>query len=143
MERQDYKEYFNLSYDQFIATNNIDSSLIDEHVSYQKIADATRINLPDNQFFYFKGGKLKMIYISGEALVNNIWSEFKQSTNANAPEKTGRSRAGKMSNQLIFAGLGFTASIAGDEVDFIEIYPSCTLQDYLDSVYQEPPKFIR
>ena len=143
MELQDYRECFNLSYEQFVATNNIDSSQIDENVSYQKIADVSRINLPDNQFFYFHDGKLKMIYISGEALVNKIWSEFKLSTNTDAPEKTGRSRGGKMSNQVIFAALGFTASIARDEVDFIEIYPLCTLQDYLDNVYREPPKFIR
>jgi len=143
MKLDDYKKCFNLSYDQFIATNNIHSGQIHENVRYEKIPDVRRVDLADNHFFFFKDGKLKIIYISDEGSTKKIWGEFKSTTNINAPEKTARSRAGKTSYQLIFAGQGITASITHDDVDFIEIYPPCSLQAYLEKIYREPGPFIR
>jgi len=52
-------------------------------------------------------------------------------------------RAGKTSNQLIFPSQGITASVKNDSVDFMEIYPACSLHDYLNDVYKEPALFIR
>ena len=143
MELDDYKECFDLSYDQFIAHHSIQDGQIHESLRYEKITDVTRIDVGHNRFYFFKGGELKMIYISNDALANKLWKEFTSAANASAPERTVRSRAGKTSNQLIFAGLGITASINREEVDFIEIYPPCSLQDYLEKIYREPPKFVR
>ena len=109
----------------------------------RKITDVVRVDLGDNKFVFFKDGVLKMIYISNDALADKLWKEFKNATKESAPERTVRSRAGKTSNQEIFSAQGITASIARDEVDFIEIYPPCSLQDYLDKIYREPHKFIR
>jgi hypothetical protein len=136
----DYQTYFNQSYDQFILQNNISRSQIHENVKYEKITAVSRIDVGDNQFFFFKDDKLRVIYISDEVLANEIWNEFKSTAQ---PDKTVRSRAGKTSNQLIFAGKGITVSTKGNDVDFIEIYRPCTAQDYLDNIYHEPQAFIR
>jgi hypothetical protein len=143
MNLSDYKEYLNLSYDQFIAQLKIQSNQVHESLQYEKITDVVRVDLGDNKFVFFKDGVLKMIYISNDALADKLWKEFKNATKESAPERTVRSRAGKTSNQEIFSAQGITASIARDEVDFIEIYPPCSLQDYLDKIYREPHKFIR
>lgn len=143
MKLDDYKTYFNLSYNQFITQHNIAGSQINENVSYEKIKDVSRVDLDDNQFFFFKDNKLKVIYISDDTLAKKIWNEFKNTTDTYIPDETVRSRAGKTSNQLIFAGKGITASINHGEVDFIEIYPPCSLQDYLENIYREPGAFIR
>lgn len=143
MGLNDYKEYFNLSYDQFIKENNIQSSQIHKDVSYEKLTNVTRVNMPDGHDFYFKDGKLKLIYTSDETLTKKLWNEFESITNTNTPEKTVRSRAGKTANQLIFAAQGITVSITKDEVHFIEIYPPCSLEYYIEHIYKEPQPFIR
>lgn len=142
MQLSDYKKSLDLSYDQFITQNKIPHSRINNNVSYEKIKDVSRVDLSDDQFFFFKAGKLRMIYISDEAVVKKIWAEF-NSTKINAPEKTVRSRAGKTSNQLIFARQGITVSMDNDNVDFIEIYPPCSPDDYLENIYREVRPFIR
>lgn len=142
MQIQDYNQYFGLSYNEFVIKNNVDSNQIDENVRYEKLMNVTLINLRD-QFFYFKDGKLRMIYISDATLAQKLWSEFKSLLNNAAPEKTVRSRAGKTANQLIFAKQGVTASITKDDVHFIEVYPPCSLEYYLEHIYREPGPFIR
>lgn len=143
MQLNDYKKCFALNYDQFIAQHKVLSSQIDKNVRYEKIENASRVDLPDNQFFFFKDGNLKMIYISDAMLAKKIWHEFNSITNTVSPEKTVRSRAGKTSNQMIFASHGITASLANDDVDFIEIYPPCSLNDYVENIYREVRPFIR
>ena len=143
MELSTYKKYFALSYDQFVELNKSHISKIVEDVRYEKINDVTRVDLPDNQFFFFNDGLLKMIYISGETVVNKVWNEFKSTADVSVPEKRVRSRAGKTSNQLIFAAKGFTVSITHNDVNFIELYPPCSLEDYLEKIYIEPGPFIR
>jgi hypothetical protein len=143
MELNDYKKCFNLSYDQFIAENKIDSGHVHENVRYEKITDVTRVDLPDDLYFFFKDGKLKMIYTSNDVVAKKLWNEFSSFTNIKSPEKTVRSRAGKTSNQIIFANQGIAASVTQDEIDFIEVYPPCSLQEYLENIYREPPLFIR
>ena len=83
------------------------------------------------------------IYISDDALANKIWTELKNTVNTRIPDKTVRSRAGKTSNQLVFATIGITVSITRNEVDFIEIYPPCSVEDYLQNIYREPQAFIK
>lgn len=142
MTLTDYRKYFNSSYDQFITQYNIADDHIDKNVRYEKITGVNRVRFGEAQWFYFKGGELKMIYISDETLAKKIWTEFKNTT-ANTPEKTVRSRAGKTSNQIVFAEQGITASTNKDGVDFIEIYPPQSVQDYLYNIYNEPGLFIR
>ena len=143
MELSNYKSWFTRNYLDFIAANKIVDSQVNEDVRYEKITDAIRVDMSDEEFFFFKHGTLKIIYISNEVLAEKLWLEFKHSFDTRTPEKTVRSRAGKTSNQLIFACKGITVALKNDSVDFIEIYPPCSLQEYLDSVYREPGLFIR
>jgi hypothetical protein len=144
MPLNDYKQSFLLSYDQFIVRHKVPIGQIHENVRYEKIEGVTRLDLPENQFFFFLDGKLKIIYISNSPLSKEIWTEFNSTTKTKSPEKTVRSRSGKTSQQVIFAGQGITASLANDDdVDFIEIYPPCSLDDYLKNVYREVQPFIR
>jgi hypothetical protein len=76
-------------------------------------------------------------------VTKKIWNEFKSISNSDIAEKTVRSRAGKTSHQLIFATQGITVSLTNDDVDFIEIYAPCSLQEYLEKTYREVQPFIR
>ncbi|MFD1002720.1 hypothetical protein ACFQ21_25570 [Ohtaekwangia kribbensis] len=138
----DYQTCFSLSYDQFIAQHNIPIDRIHENVRYEKVTNACRVDMRNRQFFFFQNGTLRVIYISDDVLAKKLWDEFNSSARQ-VPDETVRSRAGKTSNQLIFAGKGITASINKGVVDFIEIYPPCTQQDYLENIYHEPQRFIR
>lgn len=138
----DYQKCFASSLDEFLAQHHIPRSKVKEHLRYEKIMDVSRVDLGANQFFFFQEGNLRMIYISDKALSNRLWNEFTSTTKSSAHE-TVRSRAGKTSNQIIYAGHGISASMTHDEVDFLEIYPPCSLKEYLDTVYQEVGAFIR
>ena len=143
MTLDEYKKCFNLTFDQFITLNKIGSGQINENVSYEKLANMTGIDLGQNQYFFFKGNQLEMIYISDNELTTRLWNEFKSTTNVDVPDETVRSRAGKTSNQNIFPTQGIASSIARDRIDFIEIFRPCTLADYLSTIYFEPQRFIR
>lgn len=143
MTLKDYQKYFTLSYDQFITQHNIHGGQIAENRRYEKLEEVNRVTLDDDQWFFFKGSKLKLIYISGGARAEMVWTEFNNTVNTNTPESIVRSRAGKTSNQVIFSGLGITASTTRDTVDFIEIYPPQPLQEYLTNIYRDPGPFIR
>lgn len=143
MQLYDYKQYFGLNYDQFVMKHQVDASQIHENVRYEKLTNVTRVKLQHDQFFYFKAGQLQIIYISYDTLTKKLWSEFQNLSNTNTPEKTVRSRAGKTANQLIFTQQGVTASITNTDVDFLELYPPCSLEYYLEHIYRDPGLFIR
>lgn len=137
----DYRKYFTLSYGQFVKLHKIHDANINKNVSYEKLTEVDRVELGTGQWFFFKDGQLKLIYISDDALAKKTWAEFKNTTNTSGT--TVRSRAGKTSNQIIFPEQGITVSTVRDAVDFIEIYPPQPLHDYLANIYREPGPFIR
>jgi hypothetical protein len=143
MNLAQYRKCFNATEEQFTILHDIDSGSIAKNVRYERLTDVTRVALVDNQFFFFKDSRLKLIYISDDATAQQLWRDFKSGVNAENPEEIVRSRAGKTSNQEIFATHGIAASITKGEVDFIEIFPPCLLEEYLQSIYKEPEPFIR
>jgi hypothetical protein len=143
MTWNEYKRCLTLRYDQFIAEHQIGRDQIDKDVRYEKITDVDRVQLGDDQHFYFKDGGLKMIYLSEGRLATTVWTEFKSSADASASETVVRSRAGKTANQVVFAEQGITASVQGNDVNFVEIYPPQSLEEYLATIYREPMPFIR
>jgi hypothetical protein len=143
MELSNYKKWLTFSYSEFLTENKFRIIRIEEDLRYEKIAGVIRVEMSENEYFFFKDGALKIVYISNDDLADRLWHEFQNSLSADTPEKTVRSRAGKTSRQLIFASQGITASLTNNSVDFIEIYPPCSLQGYLDTVYKEPGLFIR
>lgn len=143
MELRDYLKLFSLNYDAFVKTRSVRTDQVHTPVRYEKLTNVTRIDGLKNEAFFFKDGMLRIIYISNELLTAKLWKAFQQSADIARPEQRVRSRAGKTSNQLIFASRGLTASITGKEVDFIELYAPCTVQEYLEHIYDEPGLFIR
>lgn len=143
MKLNEYRRCFTLSYQEFITEYKIRSSQVHEHVSYEKVKDVTRVTHAENEFFFFKGGILKVIYLSRQGITTRLWDEISPLVTIEKPEDSVRSRAGKTSNQLIFAKDGITISLSKSEPDFIELYLPCSLQDYLDTIYDEPGPFIR
>lgn len=143
MTLNDYQQQLLVDVDEFINRNRIPESQIAKHVQYEKLQDVTCINLEDGLWYYFDHGKLQLIYASNEVLARTLWDEFQTRVGSISPEKIVGSRAGKTSNQLVFASHGFAASITKDEVHFIEMFPPCTVEYYLNHIYQEPRPFIR
>lgn len=143
MELSQYRKLFALGYDDFVWIHSVHTDQVHEHVRYEKITDVTRIDGSENEFFFFKDGTLRVIYISSDLLTQKLWNEFKAMVDVEKPAHRVRSRAGKTSNQLIFASHGLTASVTGDEVDFIELYVPCLVEDYLETIYNEPGLFVR
>lgn len=143
MTLSDYKKCFDLSYDQFVTKNKVEDRDIQTNVSYEKLDSVTRVSLHSGQDFHFRDNRLLLTYVSDEQVVKRLWDEFKKVAGSVSPEKTVRSRAGKTSNQLIFASHGVTVSMNKTEVHFIEIYPPCSVDDYLENIYIEPQPFIR
>jgi len=134
---------FSLSYHQFIAQYNIEASQIVGNVAYEKLKQLSRIAF-DNRYYFFNGSDLKLIYTSNGLLANELWIEFKAANNNNiVPSITLRSRAGKTARQEVYAGQGFTISITGDDIHFIEIYRSMSPDEYLDEIYRVVGPFIR
>lgn len=143
MDLSQYRKLFSLGYGEFIEALKVSSQHVHNHLRYEKLRDVTRIDGSENEFFFFQDGRLKIIYISNEVLTEQLWNEFRALNDGEAPEHDVRSRAGKTSNQLIYASYGLTASINGDEVDFIELYAPCSVDEYLETIYREPGLFIR
>ena len=54
-----------------------------------------------------------------------------------------RSRAGKRCMQHVYPERGVAFSACDDEVNFLEIFPPTTLDEYRRTLYQEPPRFVR
>lgn len=143
MTLNDYQQHLLVDVDEFINRNSIPESQIAKHVQYEKLKDVTCVNPEDGIWYYFNLRKLQLIYVSDGLLVRTLWDEFKNHVGSISPEQTVRSRAGKTSNQLIFASHGFAVSISKDEVHFIEMFPPCTVEHYLNYIYDEPTPFIR
>lgn len=137
-----YQKCLQLSYQEFISKPDTGDIQINKNVGYEKITEATHVST-GSQHFYYKDDVLKIIYVSDERLTALLWEELKKTIDVTAPDKTVRSRAGKTSNQLIFAGHGVTVSVTKGEANFIEIYPPCSLDEYLEQIYVEPGPFIR
>ncbi len=106
----------------------------------RKCMEVTRITLGDNQYFFFKNGRLKLIYISDEDVDKK---DLERIQSGNQRHLCSQKRPYvpvlvKLLIRKVFASQGVTASITQGEVDFIEIYPACSLQEYHENIYREP-----
>ncbi len=110
---------------------------IDKEVSYIKLKDLSRVHNPDTLpgHFYFKGDKLAMIYINDENRLANM--SFKKITSEYGEGHRLSSRAGKTSNLYVYPEKGFAISVTRGQMDFIEIFPSTTLDDYKDRIHED------
>lgn len=137
-----YLDILALNLDDFITKYKIARENIVSNAGYEKMKELTRIHQPETipGYFYFSGNDLRLIYIADNDLPQQLWNEFMESV----PDPAGttvRSRAGKNINHIIFAEKGFAGSLDNGIVKFIEIFTPLSLEEYLSTIYREPPQF--
>lgn len=129
----------------FITRYSIRPESVREGAAYEGLRDVTEIHQKDTSpaRFFFRGDKLVMIYLgdpgalqaySEDALVQRLGGA-KQAVEL-------RSRAGKTSNQYLFPRQGVAFS-AGEDVEFLEVFPPMTESEYRQTIYREPGPFIK
>jgi len=129
-----YRKY---DYPSLVKEFGIKDSEIEKGVSYIKLQGVTRIYRPDTLpgYFYFDGDKLVMIYINDEKRLGNI--SFNKITSDYGQGHRLSSRAGKTSNLYVYPEKGFAVSVTHGQIDFIELFPSTTLDDYKSRIHKE------
>lgn len=143
MALRDYKQWFNVSLDEFLVKNDVTEDRVHRNVQYERLKAVTRVDYGEEEFFFFQSTKLKIIYISHGAVADVLWRECLEVFDIESADVTLRSRAGKTSNQLLFGRHGICASINKGQVDFIELFPDCDPDEYMRMIYRGPTKFIR
>ncbi len=115
-----------------------------EHVQfnlkYEKLAPVDKIHNPEKHpgHFYFQGDRLVMLYVGqgeeiGHLKMSRLIKKFGQPVELD-------SRAGKFPH-YVFPKKGFACSADGEQILFIEIFPPCTLEYYLEHIYEQPIPF--
>ncbi|MBO9701896.1 MAG: hypothetical protein J7604_16935 [Sporocytophaga sp.] len=136
-EMEELLKYRKYDYSSLVKEFDIKDSEIDKGGSYIKLHGLSRVHKPDilPGYFYFDGDKLAMIYISDEDRLRNM--SFDSIKSAYGSGHRLSSRAGKTSNLYVYAELGFAVSVTHGQIDFIEIFPSTTLEDYKSRIHKE------
>ncbi len=136
-EMEELLKYRRYDYSSLIEEFGIRDSEIDKNVSYIKLQGLSRVQKPDTLpgFFYFDGDRLAMIYISDEDRLKNMSFEKIKSDYGSGHRLS--SRAGKTSNLMVYPEKGFAVSVTHGEIDFIEIFPSTTLDDYKSRIHKD------
>jgi hypothetical protein len=117
---------------------------IREHAAYERLSDVTEVHQPaaDPARFFFQGDKLVMIYLGDRTLLGTLTEDQLKAELGGGPGESLMSRAGKQSEMLVYPDKGVAFSI-GDEIDFLEIFPPCTLAEYQANIYSEPGPFYK
>jgi hypothetical protein len=136
-EMEELLNYRKYDYPSLVKEFEINDSEIDKEVGYIKLKGLSRVHKEDvlPGYFYFEGDKLVMIYINDESRLGNI--SFKKITTDYGNGHRLSSRAGKTSNLYVYPENGFAASVTHGQIDFIEIFPSTTLDDYKTRIHEE------
>ncbi len=130
-----YRKY---DYPSLVKEFGIKDSEIDNEVSYIKLQGLSRIHKPDAipAYFYFEGDKLVMIYINDDShLISDM--SFKKIISDYGEGHRLSSRAGKTSNLYVYPEIGFAVSVTHGQIDFIEIFPSTTLDEYKSRIHED------
>lgn len=136
-EMEELLKYRKYNYSSLVKEFGIKDNEIDKEVSYIKLKGLARVHKPDTLpgFFYFDGDKLVMIYISDEDRLKDMSFEKIKSDYGSGDRLS--SRAGKTSNLMVYPEKGFAVSVTHDQIDFIEIFPSTTLDDYKSRIHKD------
>lgn len=116
---------------------DIQESDIITEVEYLKLKDLTVIDkegiLPGS--FYFSGENLTMIYIEDPNILSTLSVEEILETCGEG--EVLRSRAGKTSIMHVYPEQGFALSTSGKSLDFMEVFPPTSIENYKRKVYKE------
>jgi hypothetical protein len=136
-EMEELLNYRKYDYPSLVKEFGINDSEIDKEVGYIKLKGLSRVHKEDvlPGYFYFEGDKLVMIYVNDESRLGNI--SFKKITTDYGNGHRLSSRAGKTSNLYVYPEKGFAISVTHGQIDFIEIFPSTTLDDYKDRIHED------
>ena len=107
--------------------------------SYQKLKPAAWMHNPaiDAAHYYFQAEKLVMIYLSDKSVVDLLVPAKLESALGPCPQDhLLRCRAGKTANQYAYPEVGIAYAVEADKVRFVEIFPPCSLKEYLGNIYE-------
>lgn len=129
----------------FITRYAIRPESVREGAAYEGLRDVTEIHQKDTSpaRFFFRGDKLVMIYL-GDRGALQAYSEAALMQRLGGAKQAVelRSRAGKTSNQYLFPAQGVAFS-ADEEVEFLEVFPPMTENEYRQAIYRDPGPFIK
>lgn len=134
----------NLSMEEIRKKFSISEKNIEYNVKYEKLVTLTKLHNKNYHpgHFYFRNGKLVMLYIGENEELKEISSKLLQSNFAEEGIKL-RSRAGKTFNHYVYPDKGVAFSADSKSVRFIEIFPPTSLEAYKAEIYEEPQPFIK
>ncbi len=121
---------------------NLTDEKIMRGAEYASTTGLDALHNPDvcEALFFFRHGGPFVIYLSDHKLIGKTARALL--AELGEPETVLRSRAGDHSAQCIYPAQGFAVSVTDDKVDFVELFPSTTLQQYRDTLYREPAPMI-
>ncbi|GAL87145.1 hypothetical protein Cylst_1922 [Sporocytophaga myxococcoides] len=136
-EMEELIRYRKYDFPSLVKEFGIKDNEIDKEVSYIKLKGLSRVHKPDTLpgYFYFMGDKLTMIYINDDTRLGNL--SLKKIASEYGEGHRLSSRAGKTSNLYVYPEEGFAISVTHDQIDFIELFPSTTLDDYKSRIHKD------
>ncbi|MBL8539410.1 MAG: hypothetical protein JNK68_03465 [Betaproteobacteria bacterium] len=122
----------------------IDDAHVDRNTSYGRLGPLTELH--DAKIhparFYFDGETPVLIYVDdAAALARCDAAELLERLGKPAAEL--RSRAGKTFTHYVYPAAGIAFSAHRQEIAYVEVFPPCSLQDYLDRIYVDPGVFTK
>ncbi|WP_413262550.1 hypothetical protein [Floridanema flaviceps] len=140
----DLLAFTNLSKEEIRTRLSIAEENIEHNVKYEKLAQLTRFHNSNAHagYFYFRDGKLVMLYIGKNELLEKLDPKTLQDKLGEEGIRL-RSRAGKKFNHYVYPAKGVAFSADNQSVRFIEIFPPTTLEEYKAEIYEEPQPFIK
>lgn len=130
-------DYRNYDLDALKQKFNIEESDLDHEVGYQKLKNLTRVRkeklLPGH--FYYYGNSVSIIYVNDRTVLDTL--EMETIYNRYGRGEILPSRMGKNSRLHLYASHGFAVSEHEDKVDFMELFPPTTIEQYKENVYLE------
>ncbi len=92
--------------------------------------------------FYVRGDRLEVAYVGDASFLSGLTAAAIRRELGGAGARL-RSRAGKAANQYVYADRGFAYSETDGAVDFVEIFPPMSLEQYRAKIYEEPGVFTK
>lgn len=137
-----YRSYVDQNLMETKARLSLKDGDIQNGFSYGNLQDLSTIVLSDNlpSTLYFKDGEFVLLYVSGGQTTYTVASLHKQYPKT---EVITPSRAGKRFSHYVVPDKGIAWSDDGEELAFIEIFPSTTIQGWKEKLYKHPGDFYK
>ncbi len=113
-------------------------------VAYEKLTGVSRVSNGDvfPGHFFLRGDEVVMVYVGDPDFLSGL-SEAEIEKELGGQGEILRSRAGKTSNQHVYADKGVAFSETDGKLDFLEIFAPMSLDDYKAKIYEDVGPFVR